>query len=131
MNKTPLMAGTTSLMKLHLRYRLWIAEMNEDITVLRIFDDHLTELSGKKKDAETTGFVNESKEQFADFRKQIDELKHEMHLHKMNIAAFMRDEENATQANASDEEHATLQKKYMAFREKFDKAKQVFVGADE
>ncbi|MBG9374813.1 hypothetical protein I5907_01090 [Panacibacter sp. DH6] len=118
-------------MKLHLRYRLWIAEMNEDITVLRIFDDHLAELAAKKQDAETTGFVNKSKEQFADFRRQIDELKHEMHLHKMNIAAFMRDEENARQANAADEEHVSLQKRYIDFRERFDKAKQVFAETEQ
>ena len=37
-----------SIMTLHLEYRLWIAEMNADINVLRIFDDYLKELIRKK-----------------------------------------------------------------------------------
>ncbi len=42
------MSDAPSIMSLHLGYRLWIAEMNFDINVLRIFNDYLEELSSKK-----------------------------------------------------------------------------------
>ena len=41
-----------SAMSLHLQYRLWIAELNFDINVLRIFGDYLTELRTKRKEQE-------------------------------------------------------------------------------
>lgn len=54
-------------MRLHLRYRLWIAEMNADITVLRIFDDYIAEI--KKNDPQTKGVISDFQKQFIDFRK--------------------------------------------------------------
>jgi hypothetical protein len=126
-NKPSIMAETLSLMKLHLRYRLWIAEMNEDITVLRIFDDYLTELTAKKNNAATRTFISDSRDQFADYRKEIDELKHDLHLHKMKLAAQVREEAVNEDDVTPDKEHIVLQNKYAAFREKFDKAKKVFV----
>ena len=35
------MNAAPTIMTLHLRYRLWIAEMNFDINVLRIFEDYI------------------------------------------------------------------------------------------
>ncbi len=46
------MPATPSVMSLHLKYRLWIAELNFDINVLRIFGDYLNELRAKRKEAE-------------------------------------------------------------------------------
>lgn len=37
-----------SVNSLHLQYRLWIAELNEDINALRIFNDYLAEVSLKQ-----------------------------------------------------------------------------------
>ena len=105
--------------------------MNEDITALRIFDDHLSELSLKAKDAITKTFVSDSKTQFADYRKEIDELKHEMHLQKMNLAALVRDDGSTTTQQASNEDHEALKKRYYEFREKFDNAKKTFVDLGE
>jgi hypothetical protein len=119
------MPGTPSLLRLHLRYRLWIAEMNEDITVLRIFDDHLTELSGLNKSSMQTSIEN-FKKQFADFRTEIDKLKHEMHLQKMNLAALGRD--GGTEEKINADEHAALQQRYTDFRKRFDAAKDDFAS---
>jgi hypothetical protein len=119
------MPATPSLLRLHLRYRLRIAEMNEDITVLRIFDDHLTELSGLNKSSMQTSIEN-FKKQFADFRTEIDELKHEMHLQKMNLAALSRD--GGTEEKINADEHAALQQRYTDFRKRFDAAKEDFAS---
>lgn len=119
------MPGTPSLLRLHLRYRLWIAEMNEDITVLRIFDDHLAELSSLNKPS-TQASIENFKKQFSDFRTEIDTLKHEMHLQKMNLGALGR--EGSTEDKINDEEHAALKKRYEEFRKRFDEAKENFAS---
>jgi len=120
------MAGTPSLLRLHLRYRLWIAEMNEDITVLRIFDDHLAELQSLNRSS-MQDKINEFKKQFTDFRTEIDELKHQMHLQKMNLAAVARDG-NVDDKETSPEEHAALKNRYVDFRSRFDAAKEAFAA---
>jgi hypothetical protein len=119
------MPGTPSLLRLHLRYRLWIAEMNEDITVLRIFDDHLLELSGLNKSSAQASIEN-FKKQFGDFRSEIDGLKHEMHLQKMNLGALSR--EGGTEDKINADEHAVLKQRYRDFRKRFDAAKDDFAS---
>ncbi|QEC66932.1 hypothetical protein FRZ67_06330 [Panacibacter ginsenosidivorans] len=123
------MPGTLYLMKLHLRYRLWIAEMNEDISVLRIFDDHLAELQSRHEPT-TANAVNNYKQQFAGFRKTIDELKHEMHLRKMDIAALTKEEVNTEKEKNEKELHVVLEKRYNDFRKQFDAFKNSFVLLD-
>ena len=46
------MPELTSPMSLHLKYRLWIAELNFDINVLRIFGDYLAELRSRRSEPE-------------------------------------------------------------------------------
>ena len=118
------MPGSFYLVKLHLRYRLWIAEMNEDIIVLRIFDDHLAELQSRHEPT-AANTVNNYKQQFADFRKTIDELKHEMHLRKMDIAALAKEEANEEREK---ELHIVLEKRYNDFRQQFDAFKNSFIA---
>ena len=73
------MQPTTSVMGLHLRCRLWIAEMNADTTVLRIFDDYIDEMSEKRAGRKWAG-IKHFQGMFAQFRKDSDELRHELHL---------------------------------------------------
>ena len=120
------MPGTPSLLRLHLRYRLCIAEMNEDITVLRIFDDHLAQLSSLQKVSVQTS-VDNFRKQFANFRAEIDALKHDMHLQKMNLAALGR-EGGSEEKISNPEEHALLKRKYEDFRKRFDDAKKNFAA---
>ena len=120
------MPGTPSLLRLHLRYRLCIAEMNEDITVLRIFDDHLAQLSSLQKVSVQTS-VDNFRKQFANFRAEIDALKHDMHLQKMNLAALGR-EGGSEEKISNPEEHALLKSKYEDFRKRFDDAKKNFAA---
>jgi hypothetical protein len=115
-----------SIVSLHLRYRLWIAEMNFDITILRIFDDAMKELLIVTKEPSVVANIVHFEDQFVLIRKEIDELKHEMHLMKMKLAAYSRettqDNEKAYQAD----NHEGLETVYLAFRRKFDKVKNEF-----
>jgi len=120
------MPGTPSLLRLHLRYRLWIAEMNENITVLRIFDDHLAELQALNKTSAQQS-IDDFKKQFATFRTEIDELKHEMHLQKMNLAAIGRESGSEEKIN-NPEEHAALEQRYVDFRKRFEGSKESFAS---
>ena len=115
-----------SVMSLHLRYRLWIAEMNSDINVLRIFDDYLTELEAKKNEPEVSEGINHFKQQFVMLRTEIDELRHEMHLIKMKLAALAKENLPLDSKPALVETQAVLQKRYAAFNKTFNKIKKEF-----
>ncbi len=112
-----------SIMGLHLRYRLWIAEMNSDITILRIFDDYLEELSSKKGEPQVQKGIEGFQQQFINLRKENDELKHEMHLLKMKLAAYSKAGEAIDTNTYQADNHETLKSRYDDFRKVFDKMK--------
>ena len=116
------MPSTKSIMGLHLHYRLWIAEMNLDINVLRIFDDYLNELAAKKEEPEVKTGIENFQKQFAFLRTEIDELKHEMHIIKMNLAAAARD----GSADKDADKHSKLEQQYTSFRQTFSILKKEF-----
>ncbi len=117
------MPQTPSILGLHLRYRIWIAEMNADITILRIFDDYLEGLMPAKTDIVTRTAVDGFKKEFDSFRKEMEELKHEMHLLKMKLAANAREEKDIDKKLYVEDNHAALQIRYTAFRKSFSKMK--------
>jgi hypothetical protein len=121
------MPDTSSIMGLHLRYRLWIAEMNSDISVLRIFADYLIELDSIKNRPDVMAKIDHFKQEFITFRKTIDELRHEMQLIKMKLAAATRDYEQANVKTSSAYDHNALKNRYTAFRNTFNKEKKEFV----
>ena len=120
------MPAALSIMHLHLRYRLWIAEMNSDIDVLRIFNDYLVELQAKKNVQEVIKGVDHFKKQFIGLRKEIDELKHEMHLLKMKLAAAAREGKPLNNISFSSDNHNDLRKRYTGFRKTFTGVKKEF-----
>ena len=120
------MPAKLSIMHFHLRYRLWIAEMNADITVLRIFNDYLIELEAKKKEPEVIKGIDHFKKQFINHRKEIDELSHEMHLTKMKLAAAARENKPLDNKNFPRDNHNALLKSFTAFRKTFTKVKKEF-----
>ncbi|HYK45848.1 MAG TPA: hypothetical protein VEV83_11800 [Parafilimonas sp.] len=124
------MPASQSNMRLHLQYRLWIAELNSDITILRIFDDHLAQLSAVNTKVETRRTLENFSKGFSDARKEIDELKHEMHLVKMKLAANIRLPETEQQNAPSPNNHPAVDKRYRSFRKKFDNLKKDFLEFD-
>jgi uncharacterized coiled-coil DUF342 family protein len=120
------MPAIPSIMNLHLRYRLWIAELNADINALRILNDYIIELENKNKVAEVVKGIDQYKKQFTGFRKEIDELSHEMHLLKMKLATLDRENKRWTMKTFSADDHKGLKGRYASFRKVFSKAKREF-----
>ena len=85
------MPAAPSVMSLHLKYRLVIAELNFDIIVLRIFGDYLTELRTKRKEPEVKSKGDYFEKEFHELRTEIDDIRHEMQLVKMKLGAFSRE----------------------------------------
>lgn len=120
------MLSTPKVMGLHLHYRLWIAEMNYDINVLRIFEDYLSELSTKRAEPEVKNGVEEFKTKFVASRQQIDDLRHEMHLLKMKLAEYSREGRSYDEDNYKQDDHDRLQERYRLFRKEFEALKTDF-----
>jgi hypothetical protein len=120
------MPHTPSVMRLHLRYRLWIAEMNFDIDMLRIFEDYQKELSNKKDVPDVKTGVDYFEKQFIILRKDIDELRHEMHLLKMKLAAYLREAKDVNYKTYQIDNHTELRNRYLTFRKKMDNVRNEF-----
>jgi N-methylhydantoinase B/oxoprolinase/acetone carboxylase alpha subunit len=115
-----------SIMNLHLEYRLWIADLNADINVLRILDDYLKELSQKKNSESILKSIENYKKQFSDLRKEIDELRHEMHINKMKLAASGKAQNELMDDIEKEIHHKEMKERYNTFRKNFDKTKNEF-----
>jgi len=122
------MPNTPSVMGLHLSYRLWIAEMNSDISVLRIFDDYLKELGSKRNEEEAKNKIEDFQKQFTDRRKEIDELRDEMQIMKMKLGALSRENRPLDKAAYDADNHKELKEKYLLFRKTFDKMNDEFIS---
>jgi hypothetical protein len=120
------MPQTQSLMSLHRSYRLCIAEMNFDINVLRIFDDSLQELASVKPEPALKEGIKHFEQQFIMMRKEIDEMKHEMHLVKMKLAANSKEVGQSNETTHTTDNHGALKKAYSDFRKKFDAVKKEY-----
>lgn len=112
-------------MRLHLGYRLWISELNFDINVLRIFDDYLKELALKKEPELKTG-IDHFEQQFLQFRNEIDELRHEMHLQKMKLGADAKKITQPDLKTFQPEGHKEIELRYAKFRKAFNTLKKEF-----
>ncbi len=115
-----------SIMNLHLVYRLWIADMNADINVLRIFDDYLKELSAKKNNTSVLKDIENYKKQFLNLRKEIDDLRHEMHLNKMKLAAAGKSQSEPVGDIEKEINHTEIKDRYNSFRKTFQEIKEEF-----
>ena len=120
-----------SIMRLHLKYRLWIAEMNADISVLRIFNDYLGWLKQNKHTRQVENCIDSYLQRFAELRKELDELRHEMHIVKMKLAALSKN--GSTESDDIKEviAHKDCKERYKAFRKKFLETKKEFTKLEE
>jgi hypothetical protein len=120
------MTATPTAMSLHLKYRLWIAELNFDINVLRIFGDYLTELRTRRKEPEVKVKTDYFEKAFQSLRTEIDELRHEMHIGKMKLGAFGRDGKPFEYKQFNTENQAPLKKRLAAYKAEFKKLNESF-----
>lgn len=120
------MPDNPSAMSLHLQYRLWIAELNFDINVLRIFGDYLTELRTRRKEQEVKSKSDYFEKTFQSLRNEIDELRHEMHIGKMKLGAFARDNKPFDYKIFNVENQSPLKKRLSAYKTDFKKVNTEF-----
>ncbi len=120
------MPVTPSAMSLHLQYRLWIAELNFDINVLRIFGDYLAELRRKCKEPEEKAKCDYFEKEFQVLRTEIDDIRHEMHIGKMKLGAFGRDGKAFEYKLFNSENQVPLKKRLSAYKNNFKKIKLEF-----
>jgi hypothetical protein len=117
------MTGSVVLKSLHLEYRVWIAELNFDINLIRIFTDRLIELKQEYK-TETEAFDNK----FNESRNTIDELRHRMHIEKMNLAALARtNNASHTYAIKVPDNYSAIRDDFFRFRISFNELKSDFL----
>jgi hypothetical protein len=120
-----------SIMGLHLQYRLWIAELNADINALRILNDYLAAITSKENAGNVEDFIKDHSQQFVDLRSRIDDLRHQMHINKMELAVVLKKPRRFLRSSEKDIKHTELRKQYQLFRKTFDKTKkdlQKFAG---
>src|SRR3954470_20461453 len=114
-------------MGLHLRYRLRIAEMNADITILRIFEDYIKEFSSRQDKPEVKNKIDYFQKQFISFRKEIDELRDAMHILKMKLGTYAREKKPLDYQTYKADNYPELQKRYSDFRKSFENVKKEFI----
>jgi len=112
-----------SMISLHLRYRIWIAEMNFDINVIRIYKDYLRDLITNNNEPGVENSVKQFEDTLEVYRTEIDELKNEMHLLKMKLASYTRRQKEFDYSTYKADDHITLRSRYLDFRKKFESLK--------
>lgn len=114
----------------HLRYRLWIAELNFYINILRIFDDSIEMRTSNKQNAAVRKKIEYFKKVIIDIRKEIDDLRHEMHLIKMKLAAHAREEKPTLEESLQASTDQLILKRFTSMQKSFDKLKDDFIRFD-
>ena len=112
-----------SIIGLHLQYRLWIAELNADISALRILNDCLAGIALKDNTGDDADLIKDYGERFVDLRTRIDDLRHQMHINKMELAAVLRKPRRFLRDNEKDIKHTELKNQYQLYRKTFDDTK--------
>ncbi|MEP6467480.1 MAG: hypothetical protein ABJB05_14320 [Parafilimonas sp.] len=110
----------------HLQYRLWIAELNNDINILRIFDDYLADIATTNNNEYALSHIKNCKQQFSDLRKNIDELRHDMHINKMELGAIAKQAGTSIKIIEKNIKHKEVKERYKHFRKTFDRTKKDF-----
>ena len=117
-----------SIQKLHLQYRLLISEMNSDINMLRIFEDHIKENLSKKSEPIIINKVDYFKNSFIDLRKEIDDLRNVMHQKKMKLFALSKEKEVLNRKIFKSDNHDKVLKQFKVYRKKFNRIKKEFLA---
>ncbi len=117
------MASVTGV---QLQYRLWIAEMNADIDILRILGDYLGQKRVMEENEPAFRQIKHFKEIFLQLRTNLDELRHQMQLNKMQLEKLMQKPVQSLAAVKKSISHAALKKQYEVYRRLFLSTKKDF-----
>ncbi len=109
--------------KLHLEYQLWIAELNFDIQLIKIFEDHLAYIVSNNSSKKLLPKIEQFQNQFIRQREVIDELKHDLNISEKQLAAFVRDMATVGYENERLDNHPGLRERFLTFRNLFEDLK--------
>lgn len=112
--------------KLHLEYQIWITELNFDIQLLKVFEDHLAHLAYHNTSKSMMPRIEQFQNQFIRQREVIDELKHDLNVSEKQLAAFLRDMAPIGYENERLDNHHGLRDKFLTFRSLFEDLKSRF-----
>ena len=121
------MAMASSVMKLHLNYRLLIAEMNADISILRILEDYTKEMPAKTSEADVKQKMDYFKKKFILLRKEIDDQRNEMHVNKMKLFALAKQKKEVDRKSLRADNHSAIFKRFEVYKKVFAKTQKEFI----
>jgi hypothetical protein len=117
-----------SSLSLHLHYRVSIAELNLDVNLVRIYRDYLEDASRNADDQLNKEQVEKFQAVLNGYLAEIDDIKNEMHLLKMQLAQGIN---GKTVFNNSDPEmktHQGVDGRYQDYRKRFQSSRQDLVS---
>ncbi len=112
--------------KLHLEYKRWIVELNFDIELIKIFEDHLTSIASHNAAKKLLPQIEQFQNQLICQREVIDELKHDLNISERQLAAFVREMVPVGFENERLDNHSELRKRFLTFRNLFEDLKSRF-----
>src|SRR5689334_23915963 len=101
--------------KLHLEYQSWIAELNFDIELIRIFEVHLEHIASQTSSKRVLAKVEQFPNQFIRQREVIDELRHDLNISERQLAAFVRDMAPIGYENERLDNHSEIRDRFLTF----------------
>ncbi len=125
-SKSATMIPTITIPKLHLEYRLWIAELNFSKEEITIFERHLEDMVAKNSDLVARTQVEHFQNQFIREKEVIDELKHKLNISERQLAGFVRELSGMGLESIKMDNHGNLREEMKTFRVIYGDLKEEF-----
>ena len=109
--------------KLHIEYQFWIAELNFDVELIKIFESHLAFIASGNTAKKLMPGIEQFQNQFIRQREVIDELKHDLNVSEKQLAAFVREMSPIGFDNERLDNHSGLRARFLTFHDLFDDLK--------
>ena len=120
------MVTTLPPFKLHVEYQLWIAELNFDTELIKIFESHLAYIASHNTSKKLLAHIEQFQNQFIRQKEVIDELKHDLNISEKQLVAFVKDMTAVGFDNERLDNHSELRERFLTFRNLFEDLKTRF-----
>jgi hypothetical protein len=118
---------TFPIQRLHLEYKLWIAELNFNIEMINVFEAHLENIvTPNLYNKDVLGKIEHFQNQFIRQHEVIDELKHDLHTSEIQLAAFTHEMAPVGYEFERLDNHSGLRERFLIFRKIFNDLKEEF-----
>ena len=84
----------TDAQQLHIDHKLWSNELNFFSDELSIFENRLSDLVQRDRNAEMLAKLEHYQNQFIRQKEVLDEIRHEIGLHEKKMASLMKDNQS-------------------------------------